>query len=269
MKTTSLIVFVACTILTVGGCFTAKDARKEEQPTSPSVPETKKPPAPDITLKVGSINLTNLAKRVEKKDVEEFGHLLKKEKIDILTLQGVARYPGVETRIDIVNEIGAQTEMRQAFGETITLSGKQSGNAVFSLYPIKSTENTRYDGLHSSSFEAALQAVVDCGVRDIVVIVTGVPDSIVDDDRRTIANKLSSFGIVYINNPLIIAGNLPLPDTLRASEQFDSMKPQSGDPPLVWFSRGEAMKFQSQDMIVTPLGAMTVVQFALFRQPGP
>jgi endonuclease/exonuclease/phosphatase family metal-dependent hydrolase len=251
------------------GCSSAKEVKKEELPPPPA-PVAKKPGEPDLIVKVASINLANLGKRIEADDIDKIDAALKKGKIDIVTLQGVSRYPNVATRIDIVDSLALRLEMRHVFGETIQLSGRQNGNAVFSAYPIKSDENSHYEGIRSDKFEAALQAVVDCGVRDVVVVSTGIPDPLTEEDRRTIANKMSSFGIQYLSEPLIITGNLPTPEELRTSSQYATLKPMSFEgAPRIWFSAGGALKLLGQSITITPLGPMTVAEFGLFRAPQP
>ncbi len=268
MKNTLSLFLIAIMASILAGCPATKEVKKEEP--LPLPPVIKKSTDPDIILKVASINLAKLGKRIERNDIDETNVILKKEQIDIITLQGVSRYPDVATRIDVVNELTSRAEMRKAFGETITLSGRQTGNAVLSIYPITSNENSHYEGLRSTNFEAALQAVVDCGIRDIVVVSTGLPETLTDDDKRTIANKLSSFGILYLDTPMIITGNLSAPDVLRLTSQYEALKPNANnDAPRMWFSNGGAVKLLSQKIETTALGSMTIAEFGLFRKPQP
>src|SRR5881394_2519533 len=77
------------------GCPPAKEAAKAEPPK----PSAKKPPSPEIGLTVASINLSKLAKRIELDDIRQFALELRKDRIDILLMEGVSRYPGVDTRV--------------------------------------------------------------------------------------------------------------------------------------------------------------------------
>ena len=265
MKNILLVIYIVGSAFLLTGCPTTKETKKEERSTLPAPPKTV---GPDITIRIATINVAKLSRRIEKNDIDELGDMLKKGKIDIFTLQGVSRYPGVGTRVDIVDELAVQTEMRQVFGETISLSGKQNGNAILSTYPIRSNENTHYAGLHSNNFDAALQAIIDLGVRDVVVISTGIPERASADDQNTIANKLGAFSILYINDPLIITGNLPASDMLREIEQFESLKTlNSAEAPRMWFTSGGGIKLIDQNTEKTPFGIMTVAMFGVFRQP--
>lgn len=279
MKNILFIFLIAVTAIFVAGCSSTKEVKKEEvkkeEPKKEEVPPlpppvVKKPGDPDLVLRIASINLANFTKRIEIQDIEALNSEVQKQKIDILTLQGVNRYPEVTTRIDIIDSLGARCDMRQVFGETIEISGKQHGNAVLSTYTIRSSENTHYEGLSSNNFEAALQAVVDCGVRDVIIVSTELPEPLIEDDKRIIGNKMSSFGIQYLNDPMIITGNLPNPDELRTTAQYVTLKPMSFDSaPRIWYSVGNALKLISQSIESTALGAMTVAEFGLFRKPGP
>jgi endonuclease/exonuclease/phosphatase family metal-dependent hydrolase len=270
MKNILLIGLVAVISILMIGCSSTKEVKKEEPPPALPPPVVKKPTDPDITFKIASIDLGKLAKRIEIKDVDALNSELKKQKIDILTFQGVSRYPQVATRVDIIDSLSSRADMRTIFGVTIELSGRQNGNAILCSYPIRSNENTHYDGLHSNNFEAALQAVIDCGARDVTIVSTGLPEAMTEDDKRTIANKMSSFGIQYLNEPMIITGNLPTPDELRTSAQYATLKPMSfDDAPRIWFSTGGALKLLSQSIASTAVGAMTVAEFGLFRKPQP
>lgn len=250
----------------VAGCQASKEAGSEEPP-KPAVIK-KKPPTPDILVQLASLDLTRLGKRIEIADIDTLVEILKQKRIDILTVQGAARYPGVVTRIDIVEELARRAGMRQVFGETITLSGKQAGNAIFSTYPIRSSDNTHYDRLHSSNFEAALQAVIDCGVRDLIVVSTRIPDKASAEDQTTCANLLSSFKTLYINHPVIVAGNLPRWQDLRRMESFQEPPntPGRNDIPHYWFSGDGSLKFQRSSIEKTPLGQMSTAEFGIFRQ---
>jgi hypothetical protein len=247
-------------------CPSPEEVRKEEPPAPALI--KKKPATPDIVVQVGSLDLSRLKKRIENADINALADILKQRKIDILTLQGAVRYPGVTTRIDVIDELSRRAEMRQVFGETITLSGKQSGNAIFSTYPIRSSENTHYDKLNSSNFEAALQGVIDCGVRDLVVVSTEIPDKASAEDQAACANLLGSFTILYINHPVIIAGNLPRWQDLHRVESFQEPpdSPARNDVPHYWFSGDGSLKCQRSTIERTPLGEMNVAEFGIFRK---
>jgi endonuclease/exonuclease/phosphatase family metal-dependent hydrolase len=266
MKKILFISIIIVTALFISGCPSTKESTKEKT-TVPPPPAVKKPPAPELSVTVASINLAKLSRRVERKDVELLVNILRKEKVDVLTLQSVSRYPDVTTRIDIPDELARDAEMRSVFGETITLSGKQNGNTIFSMYPILSSENTHYDGITSTNFESALQAVIDCGSRDIVFVSTNLPERASLEDQTTCINRLSSFNVLYINHPLIITGNMPKSDAMRNVVAFDGTKAtHEEDAPRMWFSNDGSLKLLHESVGHTPLGPMMIVQFGIFRK---
>jgi endonuclease/exonuclease/phosphatase family metal-dependent hydrolase len=268
-----LLIVAAAVMLMIAGCSSTKEVKKEEvpppAPTPAPPPVVKKDVDTVFTVRIASINLAQLSKRIEISDLDELNAQIRKEKIDILALQGVSRYPNVATRIDVLDSLSARCDMRQIFGETIEISGRQNGNAVLSTYPIRLNENSRYEGLKSKNFEAALQTVVDCGVRDVIVVSTGLPDPLTAEDKPTVANKMSAFGIQYMNEPMIITGNLPSPEELRATPQYNTLKLNFDKSPRIWYSIGNVLKLRNQRIATTPVGAMTVAEFELLRKPEP
>lgn len=237
------------------------------KPALPSAPPAaEKPRLPDITVQMASLDLSGLRKRVELPDIDTLSQILDRMKIDILSVQGVTRYPDVSTRVDFVDEIAVRSHMRQVFGETITVSGRETGNAVFSIYPAHPAGNTRYQGLRSPAFASALQAVVDCGAREVVIVSTRIPDKASIEDQTTCANQLGSMSILYMNQPMIVAGNLPRSEDLRKMEAFqEAPQSRSEQVPRLWFSKDGSLSLGKSHVERTPLGQMLVAEFGVFR----
>lgn len=261
---TAVVLLIAALI--VAGCSSSQQTASVVSPRSEPAPE-KAPALPSLTVQVASLNLANVGKRIEKSDIEMFANLIRKEKIDILAIQGIARYPGVETRIDFVDEFAARSELRKAFGESVTLSGRQSGNAVFSNYPILSSENVHYDGIKSMEFESALHAVVDGGTRNLVVVSTMLPPKATVEEQSRCVKSLIEIGRLHEGDPMIIAGNLPGSGTLRSLGSFD----EAGNGEVgtrIWHSP-EGLRVLQTRKVSTNLGPLVVAQFGIFRKPGP
>ncbi len=246
--------------LLFAGCPATKETAKEEAPPPPPTLE-KKPVAADLTLTVASINLSSVAKRIEKKDIENLAAILKKEKADIVTVQGISRYPGLSTRIDVVDEIAKAMEMRSAFGESMTLSGRQTGNAVFSAYPIRSNDNLHYQGISSVNSESALQVVIDGGSRDIVVVSTLLPEQASANDISKCVSSLTSIPRAYDGNPVIITGNTPPPK----SEVFKTEQVSRNGTHRIWYT-AEGLKPASTTSTESELGTIMLTQFGVYRK---
>lgn len=242
---------------------------KKEKP-APKPVTTKKPNEPEMTIQLASLDLSLYGKKIEHADISKFTEEMRREKIDILTLQGITRYPGLATRIDVVDELSKSAEMRSAFGETISLNNRQNGNAIFSTYPIRSNENTHYANLQSNGFETALQAVIDCGVRDVVVVGTKLPTKVSIEELESASGTLNGFNAFYINHPIIIAGSIPRDASPQFSQTYnETQRTRDADAPHVWYSSDGSLKFISSRAVKTVFGSMVIVQFGIFRQKQP
>src|ERR1041385_223061 len=264
-------ILLLCSFFTLAfilfSCSSTKESTKEEPP-SPPLPLVKRPTVPDINIRMASIDLSTVSRKIEKTDIEQMAKILKENKIDIFAVQGVTRYPELKSRIDIVDEIAASTEMRKAFGENINISGRQTGNAVFSTYPIRSNDNTRYDHIRSANFESALQAVIDCGAKDVVVVSTHLPEKASIEDQSACINTLSSFRTMYTSQPIVLIGNLPKSEVLQNLSGYEnSSRSKNLEGPNFWFSGERWITLLHQNVETTPLGQLAIAEFGIYGKP--
>ncbi len=258
---------LALFILLMAGCPSTRESRKAEEP-APAAPAAKKPRSPDIVIQVASLDLSKLTKKIERRDLDTFAALLRHEMIDVLCMQGITRYPGLSSRVDPVDGLAAGAEMRVVFGETISISGQQHGNAVFSTYPIRSSENTHYDGIRSSNFESALQAIIDCGIRDAVFVSTQLPTA-TPGDQAACVSTLGTFNDLYINKPIVISGNLPASAGVSAVAAYDPLQgSRPKDAPEIWYSNNGSLKPLGMRVEKTPLGPLLILPLGIFGQPN-
>ena len=257
LKQLSLLVVVLIS-LSLPGCSSTQKAQKA-------------PATPDLTVQVASLNLSNLNRRLEKKDIAQFSKIIRREQIEILAVQNITRYPGLETRIDFVKELSSQADLRNVFGEMINNSGKQTGNAVFSSYPIRSNYNRNFEGIRSTQFESALIAVIDGGIRDIAIISTLLPSGASADDQSSCLKILAAMNSSENKLPTILAGNLPVSEVARGSfqETLSSDVQAKKIPTAVWYDGGGILKPLTTRSVETELGPLMIVQFGLFRQLQP
>ncbi len=263
-----LLIFTFLLAVILPGCQSTQEVTKENPQPAPA--SEKKRAEPEMAIQVASLDLSSYARRIEKADVMQFAEELKRGKIDILSLQGITRYPGLATRVDIVDELSKVADMRNAFGETIMLNNRQGGNAVFSTYPIRSSENSHYTGLQSTGFEAALQTIIDCGIRDVVIVCTKLPAKASAEELASASDLLSGFGPFYINHPIIIAGSAPRDMMLQVNQTYTEVQ-QIRDPnlPRAWYSNDGSLKLDTMIVVKTIFGPMVVAQFGIFRQKQP
>ena len=262
------LIMLAAALLMIAGCAKPEATVKTEQPPPPPA-APKKPAGPAITITVASINLGSVARRIEQGDIDDLCQTVLREKADILAVQGITRYPGVATRIDVYQEIAAVTGMRSVFGETMTLSGRQGGNALYSTYPISSHENTPYAGIASTNFESALLGLVDAGAREIAVVSTLLPEKASAGELIACQSALAALRDSYRGTPIIITGNLPKPSTdagdrapftLEQAAEFTSVRS--------WYT-SEGLRAVSSRSVRSALGQILITQYGVYRKAGP
>lgn len=271
MKILSLLVLLFILGTVFIGC-PPTEVRKEET-TTPQTADTARPaPIPELTIRLASLNLESLTKRIEAEHIDRFVSVLKEEKIDILALQGVRRYPGLASRIDLVDELAARTDMRSAFGETMNLSGRQTGHAVFSMYPIRSYTTTPYSGLSSTRFESALETIIDGGVGDLVVVSTLLPDKASPEEQASCIKTLAALRQTYDDEPVIVAGNLPTSRTMRMIGAFLEIpegSEKAGPGQKIWYANEQVLRPVGSASRETDLGTISIAEFRLIRKPHP
>ncbi len=258
-KTNSLQAFVlTLAILFLYGCATPPKVEKEVLPQKP-----------EITIQVASINLANLKKRIERKNIIELVKILKSEQVDILAVQGISRYPGVATRIDFMNELSAKTEWRNAFGEMLNISGRQTGNAIFSEYPILSHRNISWDRVKSTYFDAALQAIVDVGARPLIVVSTQLPLKATENEKAQCLKLIAAMNPDTTDQLTIVAGNMPTDENIRTTNLFaevPSLEFAKSTTSRIWYSANTSIQLFSSRSLETELGTLVIAQFGLLRQ---
>jgi endonuclease/exonuclease/phosphatase family metal-dependent hydrolase len=224
---------------------------------------------PEMAIQIGSLSLANLSKRIEKRDIKKIADVLRKEKIEVLAVQGITRYPGVETRVDFVDELAKQTDMNSAFGEMMNNSGRQTGNAVFSSYPIRSRSSRSFDRIKSAKFEGALLAVIDGGVRPIHVVSAQLPPKAPVDDQASCIDQLTLLHGANKNDAVILAGNLPTSEKILRVSTFKPIAATSSHETGMWLLANQAMRVSSVRTMETDLGTIVVAQFELYRELLP
>ena len=237
--------------------------------TEPKVEKEPVSKKPETSIQVASLNLGNLKKRIGRNDIIELVKVLKSEQIEILAVQGISRYPGVATRVDFVNELSAKTDWRNVFGEMLNLSGRQTGNAIFSMYPILSHRNVSWDTVEPTSFEAALQATIDAGVRSLMIISTQLPLKATAKEQAECSKLMAAMNPDTADHLTIIAGNMPADQTIRLSYAFAEVPPPESAKSTksrIWFSANSSLQLLTSRTREIELGTLIIAQFGLSRQ---
>jgi hypothetical protein len=220
--------------LLFGGCGASQPAPAASEPpaTTPAEPAAPSKRAPAMKLRVASLDVSGFNGRITQAHVDELARLIAERKIEMIAIQGITRYPTVKTRIDLVGALAAAAGMRQVFGETINLSGAQSGNAVLSAYPIASSDSRAFEGVSGMKFEGALRVIVDAGTRPVVVVSTRLPDPLSAKDSKICVDAIAAMTSERGEDPLLVLGNLPAP----SGEMRDVRA--GGNGGRIWFTPG-------------------------------
>jgi len=195
--------------------------------------------------------------------------ILKSEQVDILAAQGISRYPGVTARVDFVNELSAKIDWRNVFGEMQNISGKQTGNAIFSVYPILSHQNFSWDRVISTSFDAALQATVDAGARPLTIVSTQLPSKATANERAQCSKLIAAMNPDTTNQLTIVAGNMPTEEIIRTANSFAEVPlPEfaKSTSSRIWYSANISIQLFASRSVETELGTLVIAQFGLSRQ---
>ena len=247
-------------------CGTAEKAAKKEAAKGNPAPAVRKPRSPDIVIRFGSIALSTLNRKLDMSDIRQLSTVLRKDTVDILAMQNITRYPDLPDREDIVSDLQRATGMYAVFGETVSLNGRQNGNATFSYYPIQSRQNTPYQNLHSLNFESAFQTIIDCGAQTVVVVSTLLPDKTTLDEQSSIVTALENFSTFYVDHPIIIGGNLPRADFVRSMTRYNDVHAlPPGDASRIWYSKTDDLLPLHIKTERISLGVISIAEFAVFR----
>ncbi|MBI5216007.1 MAG: endonuclease/exonuclease/phosphatase family protein [Ignavibacteriae bacterium] len=259
------------------GCPPKEIKREETTQPPPPPPLTKKPLVQELTFRTASFDLKTLSKKIERKDVVKTAALLKKEKVDIVAVQQVVRYPEIKDRTDTFEELAKEMGMYKAFGENITLSGRQTGNALFSSYPIRSHDNITYSGLKSYNFESALIGIIDLGISNVITVCTRIPDKASEADEARCLNSLMVSKRSLDDAPMLLFGNITKPKQFEkivdVTEPFEynivthEQKSETQKFPF-WYSSGEIHLLQSY-VRESELGLILIAEFQLISKPTP
>jgi endonuclease/exonuclease/phosphatase family metal-dependent hydrolase len=258
-----LIPFVSVLVLLLTSCSGPSRTTKESSGSAPAQPKLA------TTVRMATLDLYNLKRRIEKKDIDRFAEMIKKEQIDVLAVQGISRYPNVKTRIDFVEEFPGRADMRRAFGESIDMSGQQRVNAVFSIYPIQWSNKAEYD-VPSAFYESALQVSIDAGVKDVVIVSTRLPEKLSAKDLGTCIQVIAGLQM-KTDKPFIVTGNLPIlgkvkaPESLADIQSLLAAEASKAATSQLWYTQGDLFKPLNARTVKTDLGVMTVVEFGIYQ----
>ena len=260
LRSVTLVIIVSFVIF---GCKPPEEVKKTEKVE----PFPAKEPTPAIIFNVATLNLSKSGTKYEKQSILRLAEIIKQEDIQIISLQGITRYPEISTRIDFIDELRQQTDMYQKFGETQNISGRLIGNAVLSAYPIKSSENFEYK--KSKTLATALATSVDAGVGNVLFVSTLLLESISPAEKLDCISTLEEIKKKYDSSFFIVTGNV----SLLNKNNFNGLNLEYGDIknqnilPQMLYLANDVMKLLDAKKEETRYGILLIFKFGLFNQP--
>ena len=166
------------------------------------------------TFKILSINVRHTLK--EKSDVRKLSKFIKTSGAEIVTLQQIEQPGEGKTGFDAVKELAKQTEMYDFFGKARFLEGFDSGNALFSIYPVRQT-SVRALPVEKGKVRRSLAfGVVDVGLKEVGVASTELDDQSASE-RISQSEEIYSISQSLSDVPLVVCGDFGESLTGKAS----------------------------------------------------
>ena len=156
------------------------------------------------TFKILSVNARHTLKG--KSDVRRLTKIIKSSGADIVAIQQIERPQEGNSDFDAVQELAKQTEMYNFFGKARYYEGFDSGNALFSTYPVKQTVVQPLPVEEGKVRRSLAFGVIDVGLKEV-----GVSSTELDDESSSMrvseSQAIISIARSYDNVPVIVCGN--------------------------------------------------------------
>ena len=156
------------------------------------------------TFKILSVNVRHTLKG--KSDTRKLAKLIKSTGADIVAVQQIERPEEGKTDFDAVLELAKQAEMYDFFGKARYFEGFDSGNAIFSTYPVKQTVVQPLPVEEGKVRRSLAFGVIDVGLKEVGVSSTEL-DEESSSDRVHEAEEIISIAQSYDSLPIIVCGN--------------------------------------------------------------
>jgi len=208
MRLESAIAAVALLAMVLSSCSPTKE-------TTVAPPAEKKPLT--STFKILSVNVRHTLKG--KSDVRKLAKLIKSTAADIVAVQEIERPQEGNSEFDAVQELAKQTEMYDYFGKARYFEGFDSGNALFSTYPVKQTVVQELPVEDGKVRRSLAFGVIDVGLKEVGVSSTELDDGS-PSERIKEAVQITSIAQSYDNVPFIVCGYFCEPISGKAAAKM-------------------------------------------------
>ncbi len=161
---------IACIAAAAMGILLPSCSTTKEVSTKPAAA----PKALTTTFRIMSFNTIHALKN--KRDVARFAQWIKTIAPDVLALQEIDVPAEGKSGFDVPAELAKQAEMHQFFGMARYWNGFNSGNALFSIYPIVSQRVESLPVGKGKVRRSLAYGVVDLGLRSVAFASTELDD---------------------------------------------------------------------------------------------
>jgi endonuclease/exonuclease/phosphatase family metal-dependent hydrolase len=158
-------------LVLVLGLFSCSGPKAAVQPDV-RTPAEKKTLGTSVTIL--SVNLAHAVK--DRSDAKKIAAWIKSTGAEVVAVQQI-EIPGEGKQgFNAVNELASQTEMYQFFGKARYLEGFDSGNAIFSIYPVRQSTVVSLPVSKGKVRRSLAYGVVDIGLMSIGIGCTELDD---------------------------------------------------------------------------------------------
>jgi len=170
-------------------------------------------------------------------DIERIAALIRDERADLVALQEVDR--GVERtkRRDLPAELAALTGMTCLFRNNHAFQGGEYGNAILTRFAVRRWTNTLLRMLRPGEQRGVLQAVVDAGGRDLLLLATHIDYRPDDAERLENVAQFREVLAEYGKMPALFGGDF---NDTPGSRTYAAMAALFDD---VWVKAGDGVGF--------------------------
>lgn len=199
-------------------CSSSKDTT--EQPNG----ELFKKTTPVGTVKLLSISTNHLLQ--DKADVKKFAEWVKTTGAEVISIQQIERPTETKPGFDAVQELAKRLDMRMYFGKARYFQGWDSGNALFSIYPIQQANTFALPTGKGRIRRALSYGVIDAGVRAIAFGSTELDEEILSERIKQVF-EIFSIAESVKEYPVVVCGlfneSAKGKTTMRMNEKFTAV----------------------------------------------
>lgn len=236
------------TAVCIESCSPSKEAGKN------SNEDLVRKSVPTQTVKMLSVNIAHQLQ--DKTSVKKFADWLKSTGAEVVSIQEIERPREGGEGFDAAAELAKRLDMRMYFGNARYFQGRNSGNALFSMYPIQQTNTFPMPTGKGKARRSLAFGVIDTGLRGIGFASTELDDESLAERTKqsyeifSIANSLKEYPFVVGGD---FAENANGKTTAKMKEKFSFCNILNAETSLL-----QQHIYVSSQSTITPIAAEKV-----------